>query len=53
MIKRLSQREAINQVPRGKPLVRCHLNLKGRRGFIKGLVPIEMRKSEGIKVGHR
>jgi hypothetical protein len=47
---RLSQREAINQESRGKPLIMCHLSLKGRRGFMKGLIPIETRKTEGTKV---
>jgi hypothetical protein len=28
MVKRLSQRKAINQVSREKPLIRCHLSLK-------------------------
>jgi hypothetical protein len=28
MVKRLSQRKAINQVSKEKPLIRCHLSLK-------------------------
>jgi hypothetical protein len=33
MVKRLSQREAINQVSRGKPLIRCHVSFKAEGGL--------------------